>query len=365
MTMRRTGLVAALAAIGFAIAPVQSVQAASIANSILAGGYAKPVLMDPSSGKVRKLPAFNAARNENAIRTTDGRALITAYQRAGSIWVERYSLATGKATAIGPFPVSGSESLPVALSPDGRHVAVLTRSWSTVPGTSTGSEGPIRVDRLDLDTVTSTPLIGPIPAQPRGRAGDTQTEWFAGFSFSRDGRQLAYIHRHQWMLTGAPADDVPFRRLMVMASDGSGARKIADLASDTSDVAWAPDSRRIAAGTTSGLRIIDVTTSSSSKVTSGPTDYASFSPSGRYLAYLPLNERGVGKARILDVKSRKTRTLGKLGNAAAQSWAPSQDVLAVCAGKRYDTLYRVSANGKAKELSSKFCRPVWGPTPGA
>ena len=42
--------------------------------------------------------------------------------------MERYSLADGKATAIGPFPVSGSETLPWALSPDGREVVTLTRT---------------------------------------------------------------------------------------------------------------------------------------------------------------------------------------------------------------------------------------------
>ena len=56
--------------------------------------------------------------------------------------------------------------------------------------------------------------------------------------------------------------------------------------------------------------------------------------------------------------------MAKLGFAGALSWAPKQDVIAVCAGKRYNTLYRVSVNGTAKELSSKYCRPVWGPTPG-
>ena len=150
-----------------------------------------------------------------------------------------------------------------------------------------------------------------------------------------------------------------------MASDGSGARKIADLAADTSVVAWAPDSRRIAAGTTGGLRIIDVTASSSIQVTGGTTGYASFSPSGRYLAYVPLSERGTGTSRIRDLKTRKSRILAKLGLAATQSWAPNQDVIAVCAGKRYNQLYRVSANGKAKKISSKFCSPRWGPAPGS
>jgi len=365
MGVRGTGLVATLAAIWFALAAVPSVQAASVSNSILVGGYARPVLMDPSTGKVRKLPAFNAAREETALRTTDGRALITAYQRAGAAWVERYSLMDGNVTAIGPFAVSGSESLPWALSPDGREVVTVTRTSSTVPGTNIGSDGPIRVDRLDLDALTAMPLIGPIPAQPRGGQGDTQTEWFAAFSFWPDGRQLAYIHRHQWMLTGAPAGDVPFRRLMLMAPDGSGARSVADLAGDASDIAWSPDSRRIAAGTTNGLRIVDVAASTPPvNVTSGPTDGASFSSSGRFLAYVPLNATGRGKLRILDLKTRTTITVAKLGFAGALSWAPKQDVIAVCAGKRYNTLYRVSGNGTAKELSSKYCRPVWGPTPG-
>ena len=85
MGVRGTGLVATLAAIWFALAAVQSVQAASVADSILVGGYARPVLIDPSTGKVRKLPAFNAARDETALRTTDGRALITAYRRRGGL----------------------------------------------------------------------------------------------------------------------------------------------------------------------------------------------------------------------------------------------------------------------------------------
>jgi Tol biopolymer transport system component len=353
---------ALLAAIWLALAAATPVQAASIQNAILAGGFAKPVLINPSTGKVRKLPAFKAARDETALRTMDGRALITAYDRAGATWVERYSLANGKVTVIGPFPITGSQTIPYALSPDGRQLVTRTMNWSTVPGTSTGSDGPIRVDRLNLDTVTSTPLIGPIPSKPRGFSGDTQTEWFAGFGFSRDGRQLAYIHRHKWMVTGSPAGDVPFLRLMVMAPDGSGAHKLADLANEGSDVAWAPDSRRIAAGTTSGLRIIDLNAPTPPvKVTSGLTDGASFSRSGRYLAYVALNAMGQGKLRIRDLKTRKTVT-PKLGFAGALSWAPKRDELAVCAGRK---LYRVSAKGRAKKLSSKYCLPVWGPTPGA
>ena len=125
---------------------------------------------------------------------------------------------------------------------------------------------------------------------------------------------------------------------------------VADLAGDASDIAWSPDSRRIAAGTTSGLRIIDVAASTPPvKVTSGPTDDASFSPSGRYLAYVPLNATGRGKLRILDLKTRKTITVAKLGFAGALSWAPKQDVIAVCAGKRYNTALPRERQRKAKE----------------
>ena len=56
------------------------------------------MLLDPSTGKVRKLPAFGGAREGNALRTWDGRALTSAYQSAGSVRVERYSLAGGKTT---------------------------------------------------------------------------------------------------------------------------------------------------------------------------------------------------------------------------------------------------------------------------
>ena len=364
MGVRGSGLVATLAAIWFALAAVPSVQAASVSNSILVGGYARPVLMDPSTGKVRKLPAFNAAREETALRTTDGRALITAYQRAGAAWVERYSLMDGNVTAIGPFAVSGSESLPWALSPDGREVVTVTRTSSTVPGTNIGSDGPIRVDRLDLDALTAMPLIGPIP---RSHVAVRATPRPSGSPLSAS-RRWAATCLHPSPPVDADRGAGGGRALPEIdahGAHGSGARSVADLAGDASDIAWSPDSRRIAAGTTNGLRIVDVAASTPPvNVTSGPTDGASFSSSGRFLAYVPLNATGRGKLRILDLKTRTSITVAKLGFAGALSWAPKQDVIAVCAGKRYNTLYRVSGNGTAKELSSKYCRPVWGPTPG-
>ena len=78
-----------------------------------------------------------------------------------------------------------------------------------------------------------------------------------------------------------------------MAPDGSGARSVADLAGDASDITWSPDSRRIAAGTTNGLRIVNLAASTPPvNVTSGPTDGAWFSSSGHFLAYVPLNATG-------------------------------------------------------------------------
>ena len=140
MKVRGTGLIAALAAIGFAFTAAQSAQAATISNSILDGGYAKPVLIDPSTGKVRRLPAFSAGRH-GALRTSDGRALITAYQRAGAIWVERYSLANGKATAIGPSATTRW----LRRYPDGmvRRLQLLAR-W---PATRLHPSPPVDADR--------------------------------------------------------------------------------------------------------------------------------------------------------------------------------------------------------------------------
>ena len=339
-----------------------SAQAASIPDSILGGTYGKPVLIDPSTGKARKRPPFKAGgRFDWALRTGDGRSLVTAYQKGGAAWVERYSLASGKSTVIGPFPVTGSQTGPHAVSPDGRRLLTVSVTWGLVPGTMYGSEGPTSVDLLDLDAVTSTPLIGPIPAKDRQEPGDAQTEWFANFRFSPDGRTLAYTHRHQWMLTGAPAGDVPFRKLTTMAADGTG-RQHADLRNDGSDIAWAPDGGRIAAGTPSGLQLIDPTGAKAPvKIASGEIDGTAFSSSGRYLAYVPINAQARGKLRIRDLKSGKTIT-PKLGFTASPSWAPKRDDLAICAGKGYGTLFRVTAKGKAKKLSTKHCVLTWGPT---
>ena len=80
-----------------------------------------------------------------------------------------------------------------------------------MPGTNIGSDGPIRVDRLDLDALTAIAADRSDPGAATRRAGRRQDRVVRRFSFSPDGRQLAYIHRHQWMLTGAPAGDMPLR----------------------------------------------------------------------------------------------------------------------------------------------------------
>ena len=70
MNVRGTGLVAALAAIWFAFAAVQSAQAASVSNSILVGGYARACLdrsehrEGPQAARVQRGPRGDGAQDK-------------------------------------------------------------------------------------------------------------------------------------------------------------------------------------------------------------------------------------------------------------------------------------------------------------
>jgi hypothetical protein len=357
--------VVALALTALMLAGASAARGAPVRDSILVGDLKTPRLMDPDTGKISKRPPFKGPEDMNVLRSADGRSLIGTYSRPEGSWVLRYSLVSGATERIGPFPVPGSYHAGIAVSPDGASVAVTTRTVGevTLPnGMTCGSDGPVRMDLLRFSDVSATALIAPIPAIVRQECGDHNPEFFSTLNWSPDGTQLAYVHRHEWRLTGAPPGDQKFAHLVVVAADGSSSRIVAeDLALVTSEIAWSPNGRKLATQTTSGLQLIDVVTGARKKIASGRSHAQTFSASGRHLAYIANPSLTKSVLHISNLATGKD-IKPKLSGAAYPSWARRGERLVVCSDRR---LRLVTAAGKVKPLTSstKWCPGTWGPTP--
>src|SRR5262249_55115565 len=132
----------------------------------------------------------------------------------------------------------------------------------------------------------------------------TQNEVFdADPAWSPDGKQIAFASSRKGVI-----------HLFVMGPDGSGQQELLDM-----DLfgwvypAWSPDGKRIAAGGrteigTTQVLLVDLDGGPVKPITRGPTlsSYATWSPDGRYLAYVhflvPI--RGLDPGREMDLGER-------------------------------------------------------------
>ncbi len=132
--------------------------------------------------------------------------------------------------------------------------------------------------------------------------------------WSADGKHLAYI-----------ANSHAEASLIVADADGSNPKSMVSLPIGESSFIWSPDSRHLAyssevIGADSilhGIRVLDISTGQSQRLTGEDVAAYFYSPDGRYLAYI-----GVPPARpfyvweLIDLKTGKTR---KLDNFLATS----------------------------------------------
>jgi hypothetical protein len=356
------GSVVAAAAL---LAPGDPASATSLRDSIVVTNGARGLaLVDPATRRVRALPRFSRPQGGFGLqRTADGRFLFDTSTSPAGASVLRYAIASGAITRVGPIPGPTEVQGGTAVSPDGRQVAIMTSTAFTTP--RGGSEGPVHVDLLDLADRSATPLIPPIPAIFRPVEGTAHNpEWYVSVRWSPDGRQVGLMHRHRWMLTGAPAGDRPSQRLELATPGGAVRVAVEDVVVDTS-FGWSPDGRRVAVVTKAGLQLVDVATGARRTVTRGRNVYQpTFSPTGRRLAwYTASGGRGATALQVRVLASGRHLKPKVPGGVGSFSWSRRGERLAVCTGGRGLTL--VDARGKVRRVGSRrLCNPLWATNPG-
>jgi WD40-like Beta Propeller Repeat len=362
------------------LASPATASATSVRGSIVASDFdGKVSLVDPATKRVRALGGIDRKFGDYQ-RSRDGRSLVSVDTTDQGTFVKRYSIASGTVQTLGPFPVTGEFVHGFALSPDGRRVALATATYTLVPdpvtpGRRIYSDGPVRMDVIDLSTGTVTPLVEPIPARPRtapfgaGPYGDHQPDSFGQLRWSPNGRSIAFVHRHKWGVTDPPPGDTAFTHLKLVNPDGSGLRVLVDdVAGDDSNVAWSPDSRRLAVVTGGGLQLVNAATGvRSRKLAPRGASSMAFSPSGRHLAYIVTdNSGGPGGKSGLHVRNLKTlRDIKpRINRPHDLSWSPKAERLVVCSerpkrGTRVG-LSLIDTKGKISFLAKRnLCSPFW------
>jgi Tol biopolymer transport system component len=333
--------------------------------------------VSPDSGKAKRIgkPAWGDASVE--VRSADGQYLVASTAGAAGMRVVRFDLSTGEMQRLGPFGGPGDVTGPVDVSPDDRQVVTSVKAATLVPVGSLGGftpiDGPLRLETTTLASGAIRPLIPPF--QPVRR----QYQYIAGHtafympdsvqrvSWSPDGRQIAFVHKHRWDVVDGAAD-AAYHRLMIVPADGSApARELTRAFDEGSTLSWSPDSRRLVVQTAGAVELVDAASSAPrviarGKHISGPL----LSPSGRRLAYRAQRKRfGPGRLKIRTLATGATVTpglvKGRLGHSF--SWAPREDRLVASDDKG---LAVVSATGKLRRLPGTrgLSGPSWGRSQG-
>jgi hypothetical protein len=166
--------------------------------------------------------------------------------------------------------------------------------------TNSGQE--VRAEHVALMSITPTSQEV-LRTMSRGRLPFKTPCW------SPDEKHLAYI-----------ANNNAEAYLVVADADGSNPKSIVSMPIGESSFIWAPDSRHLAyssevIGADSvlhGIRILDLATGESQRLTSDDVAAYFYSPDGRYLAYISVpSERPFYVWKVADLKTGKSRKLDK------------------------------------------------------
>jgi translation initiation factor 2-like protein len=118
---------------------------------------------------------------------------------------------------------------------------------------------------------------------------------------------------------------------------------------------WSPTSAKVAylvqGRTSSSLHLVSTTGGKSRTLVPGKVENVfGWSPNGRYVAFAQAGRNGAGKLAVVDVATRKVRTLLRLNFSPTASWAPDSLHLVVNSlprNAKCGPTYRVSLTGSA------------------
>ena len=140
--------------------------------------------------------------------------------------------------------------------------------------------------------------------------------------------ELAWSHDGALLAFGEIVD-ADRKTIEVIAADGSGRRTVADMVAY--DLAWAPESNRLAIAGDSGVWIVNTDTGELTAVGGFGRHAIEWSPSGRYVAWLSSGP-GANAVAVHDTVSAETRTVPIAAQwVSAMTWHPDEQHLLVAA----------------------------------
>ncbi|HWC96444.1 MAG TPA: S41 family peptidase [Candidatus Sulfopaludibacter sp.] len=225
-------------------------------------------------------------------------------------------------------------------------------------------ERDFRVWKLDTESGKAAPVEIARRGSPAGPAVQhlTVNNQFQDLMLSPDGKKVAFVSHGEVFAASA--------------KDGGEAARLTQTPAAESQLAWAPDSRRLVyVSDRNGipqLYLYDFTAAKESQLTSiGPDAAPRFSPDGKSLAFL----RDGKELRILDVAAKQEHPVATgyfdkppLLFASPYVWSPDSQWLAFFneSGKAFANLYAAPAKGGAAQPLSFLANTsghgaVWSP----
>lgn len=343
------------------------------------------VVLDVESGATREL-AISGIENpqmRNPVWIRDGKDIAfvvrkTRGQKSGRVWT--VDAAGGVAT---PLTEESIEAQAPVFSTDGHRMAYFARDkdgrmqvWSQE--ISADKRPPVRLtSHADVTTTRvrwvpngselvysadgrlwRMPASGGTPTEIRFTAAlsikrprislpqarfpepgrEERARGFTGLGISPDGRRIAMLALGKlWII---PVGGAP--------------KSVADVPFGATTLAWSPDGGEVAwsAGIADNedLFATNLATGMTRQVTAlpGREAYPTYSPDGRNLAFVHIQDKGVlraveaSAAKVTD--ATRTRDLGEIGTnwTCTPQWSPDSDGLLVCGGTRPDQLGRAT-----------------------
>ena len=305
-------------------------------------------------------PRYEAVTTDEAkhawpMWSADAKTLYFVSDRSGAENVWAKPVGGGEARAVTSF--NGGRVIWPTISYDGKAI-VFERDmaiWSLDVGGCPAQPGGCKAAEVPI-TLRGVSAAAGVEHQ-------TLTQGFGWLALSPDGKKIAFTAHGEVFAASA--------------RDGGDATRITNTPELEAELAWAPDSRRLAYVSSrdgaAHLYLYDFGTRTETKLTDGPRNDVMpvWSPDGKTIAF----ERGAKELRVIDVATRQERMLatGELDHPPflpehAVTWSPDGQWLAYLSGGPglFQNPYIVPLNGGAARpasyLSNMFGGTVaWSP----